>query len=167
MADPWTWVSVGLALIVATFGYSLCVRGIVLSDEGYLLLESLDMLHGKVLYRDMDAFVAPGAWFAIAGLFALVEPSVWATRMLALAGYCATVLVSYRIVRRLCGRAWGVGAVFGPWETRVEEDVDLVSAGVGGSGFWALHEGTPGKVHPETVRKGRSDGAASASAASA
>lgn len=54
----------GLALVgcaaVAAFAYSVCRRAIVISDEGYLLSQVVDMLAGKVLYRDMDAFVSPG-----------------------------------------------------------------------------------------------------------
>ena len=46
--------------VVVAFAYSLCRRGINLTDEGYLLSQVVDMLAGKVLYRDMDAFVAPG-----------------------------------------------------------------------------------------------------------
>ena len=93
------------ALLVA-FALSLCRRSISLSDEGYLLMQSLDMLDGQVLYRDMDAFVAPGIWFLIAGLFSLVEPSVLASRALALACVLATYGLSFRIVARVATEAW-------------------------------------------------------------
>ncbi len=68
------WTFVATAVVVA-FAYSLCRRAINLTDEGYLLSQVVDMLGGKVLYRDMDAFVTPGIWFALAGLFKLVDPS--------------------------------------------------------------------------------------------
>jgi|GEM_PF-837207 len=105
----------GLTLIasagVAAFAYSLCRRAINLTDEGYLLTQVIDMLEGKVLYRDMDAFVTPGIWFALAGLFKLVDPSVLASRILAFAGYLGTLWICYRIVARLAGHLWGWSTV--------------------------------------------------------
>jgi hypothetical protein len=99
------------AAVVLAFGFSLCRRGIVLSDEGYLLLQAVDMLGGKVLYRDMDSFVAPGVWFLLAGWFALVEPSVMASRLLALGCFGATALVLHRCVRFVGGSGAAAGAV--------------------------------------------------------
>lgn len=101
----------GLAAGLALLGWVLCRRGIVLSDEGYLLLQSYDLLHGKVMYRDLDSFVAPGVWFLLAALFRLVEPSVLITRGVALLGYLAAAAVSWRIVRRISGARWAAAAV--------------------------------------------------------
>ena len=100
--------------LAVLFGWSLCRRGIVLSDEGYLLLQALDMAHGKVPYRDMDSFVAPGVWFLLAALFRLVEPSVLASRVVALACWCASLGAVVRIVGRLASpaAAWGAFAAF-------------------------------------------------------
>lgn len=100
--------------IAVLFGWSLCRRGIVLSDEGYLLLQALDMARGKVPYRDMDSFVAPGVWFLLATLFRLVEPSVLASRALALVCWCASLAAVARIVARLAGpgAAWGACGAF-------------------------------------------------------
>lgn len=101
-----------LAAFVVGFGYTLCVRSITLADEGYLLVQSLEIAKGKMLYRDLDAFVAPGVWLAMAGLFRLVEPSVFATRMLALALYATTAWLLWRIVRRVSGPVAALGALF-------------------------------------------------------
>ncbi len=98
-------------LLVVAFVLPLCRRSINLSDEGYILLQSLDMLNGKILYRDMDAFVSPGIWFLLAGLFSLVEPSVLASRILSLAAYASTVAVAYHIVTGFGGRTWGLVTV--------------------------------------------------------
>jgi hypothetical protein len=106
--NPLAWLA---ALAVVAFGFSLCRRGIVLSDEGYLLLQALDMTHGRVPYRDMDSFVTPGVWIALSTLFRIVEPSVIASRMLALAGWCATVWVTWRIVRREASPAFAAATV--------------------------------------------------------
>lgn len=97
--------------IVLAFAYSLCRRGIVLTDEGYLLAQVADMLEGKVLYRDMDAFVSPGIWFFLAGLFQLVEPGVLTSRILAFVGYLGMLFVSHRIVSLSAGPVWGWAAV--------------------------------------------------------
>ncbi|MBW1687106.1 MAG: glycosyltransferase family 39 protein [Deltaproteobacteria bacterium] len=106
-----SWVVWVLGVVLLLFGLSLCRRGIILSDEGYLLLQSVDMVHGKVLYRDMDAFVAPGVWFLLSGLFSVVEPSVLASRMAALACYAATAWTCWRIVLRLTDRRFALAAV--------------------------------------------------------
>jgi len=100
--------------IAVAFGWSLCRRGIVLSDEGYLLLQALDLTRGKVLYRDMDSFVAPGVWFLLAALFRAVEPSIVASRVLALACWCGSLAAVVRISARLAGpaAAWGAFAAF-------------------------------------------------------
>ncbi len=96
------------------FGWSLCRRGIILSDEGFLLLQSLEMGQGKVPYRDLDSFVAPGVWFLLAALFRVVEPSVLASRVLALVCWCASLALVVRIVGRLASplAAWGAFAAF-------------------------------------------------------
>jgi len=102
------WVAAAVGVLVVAFAIPLLRRGITMADEGYLLLQSVDMLGGKVLYRDMDAFVTPGAWLVLAALFKLVEPSVIASRIPVLAGYLAMVGVSYRIVAGLIDRRRGL-----------------------------------------------------------
>lgn len=107
------WAVLLLGVGVVGFGYILCRREIVLSDEGYLLLQSWDMAQGKILYRDMDSFVAPGVWFLLSTLFRIFGPSVFVSRMAVLACFVATVLVCARIVERLSGARWAFGAVAG------------------------------------------------------
>ncbi|MBW2272447.1 MAG: glycosyltransferase family 39 protein [Deltaproteobacteria bacterium] len=102
-------LAIVVAVGVAAFALPLVRRSLTLADEGYLLLQSLDMLHGKVLYRDLDAFVTPGLWFVLAGLFSLVEPSVIASRIPVFIAYLAMVGISYRIVALMAG--WRAGLV--------------------------------------------------------
>jgi hypothetical protein len=102
------WIAAAVGLLVVAFVIPLLRRGITMADEGYLLLQSVDMLGGKVLYRDMDAFVTPGAWLVLAALFKLVEPSVIASRIPVLVGYLAMIGVSYRIVASLTDRRSGL-----------------------------------------------------------
>ncbi|MEN8183421.1 MAG: hypothetical protein ABFS46_12900, partial [Myxococcota bacterium] len=103
--------NLGASAVLFYFGASLCARGINLSDEGYLLSQAVDMLGGKVLYRDMDAFVTPGVWFVLANLFRILDPSVFATRFVALAAWLGMALLTFRIVRHLTPRIWAWGAV--------------------------------------------------------
>ncbi len=107
------WIQIFVTLFVLLFAAALCWRGLILSDEGYLLLQALDLRDGKVLYRDMDAFVTPGIWLLLAGLFSLVEPSVLASRFLAWGCLVGTVAVSYLIVSRVAGRAFALACVGG------------------------------------------------------
>jgi len=104
-------LALGAAAVLALgVGLSLCRRGIVLSDEGYLLMQALEISRGKVLYRDLDAFVAPGVWFLLAGLFRAVEPSVLAARALALLSWAGSLWAVVAIVRRLSGVRTAVAA---------------------------------------------------------
>ncbi len=99
------------AATVAVFAWSLCIRSLNLGDEGAILSQSLDLLLGQVLYRDMEAFVTPGIWFLVAGAFKTFGVSVLASRLPVFVGYLAMVFVSYRIVSCLATRAWAWGAV--------------------------------------------------------
>ncbi len=102
-----------LATAAALLAWPLCRRGIVVSDEGFLLLQALEMLQGKALYRDMDAFVAPGIWLVLAGIFKVAGPSVIAARVPALVAFVATALLSHRIASRVAGRAAGIAVAAG------------------------------------------------------
>ena len=109
-----------LALVLVAFAVSLCRRSIVLADEGYLLLQSWDLLNGKVPYRDMDAFVTPGMWVLLAGTFSLSGPSVLASRVPVLLGLLALYAAGARIAWHAAGAraAWGALAglvVFTVW----------------------------------------------------
>ena len=98
---------------VVVFAYTLCSRSISLADEGHVLGGALEIAQGKVLYRDIDSFVAPGIWLLLAGVFKLFQPSVLTSRLLAFVGYLATVWICYRIVAMLSGRAWAWATVAG------------------------------------------------------
>ncbi|MBI5504739.1 MAG: hypothetical protein HY899_08040 [Deltaproteobacteria bacterium] len=86
---------------------NLCRRSLTLADEGYLLSQALEIVNGKVPYRDLDLFVTPGVWYLLAGIFSVTGPSVLATRVAA--GLCllATMWLSRRIVAQIGGALWG------------------------------------------------------------
>ena len=91
------WAALAFGAVVLAFAWTLVRRGIILSDEGYLLLQSLDLARGKVLYRDMDAFVTPGVWFVLAGLFKVVEPNVLVSRIPIFIAFLALIGISFRV----------------------------------------------------------------------
>jgi hypothetical protein len=103
-------VLAGAAAALVVVGALLLPRGINLSDEGFLLQEALDMLQGKILYRDIEMFIAPGVWFLVAGLFSWVEPSVLASRWIAGISYFALAVVIFHIVRAQIGGRSGLRA---------------------------------------------------------
>jgi len=105
------WIQVGMSILAVAFLIPLCRRGIILSDEGYILQQSLDLLQGKVLYRDLDSFVMPGVWFVLAGLFSILEPGVLASRAAILLADLATLIVVYQLVARLADRRYAVSAM--------------------------------------------------------
>lgn len=105
------WLHLGIAVATIAFVLPLCRRGLILSDEGYLLQQALDLLDGRVLYRDMDSFVTPGIWFLLAGAFGVFGASVFVSRMLVVLAALGLTLVTFRIVRRLAGERFGLGAV--------------------------------------------------------
>ncbi|MDP6979197.1 MAG: glycosyltransferase family 39 protein [Myxococcota bacterium] len=103
--------AIALAGLAVVFVVPLAARCLTMADEGYLLLQALDLANGKVLYRDMDAFVTPGMWFLLAFVFELVEPSVWASRIPVVLGYVALIALAYRIPARLVGTRAGLASV--------------------------------------------------------
>ncbi len=114
------WLNALLLALVAGFGWVLCMRALVLSDEGYLLLQAWDLLQGRVLYSEMDSFVAPGVWFLLAGAFAAFGPSVFVSRVVVLIAWLALVVCTERMVTRHVSRRAGLAAAalvvaFTPW----------------------------------------------------
>ena len=98
-------------LLLGVVGFHLMRRGINLSDEGFLLMEVVDMLDGKVLYRDIETFHAPGIWLLLAGLFSVVEPSVLASRGAAALSYFAVAALIFRLVQKRAGLRYGFAGV--------------------------------------------------------
>ncbi len=114
------WLNAVLLALVAAFGWVLCTRALVLSDEGYLLLQSWDLLQGRVLYAEMDSFVAPGVWFLLAGAFALFGPSVFVSRVVIFLAWLVLIVCTERMVTRHVSRragliAAGLIVAFTPW----------------------------------------------------
>jgi 4-amino-4-deoxy-L-arabinose transferase-like glycosyltransferase len=108
-ARPLAAIAIGGCALL--FVIPLATRCLTMADEGYLLLQALDLANGKVLYRDMDAFVTPGIWFLLALVFKLTEPSVIASRIPVVIAYLALIALSYRIPARIGGVYAGLSCV--------------------------------------------------------
>jgi hypothetical protein len=99
-------------VLAAAFAYPLCDRGIVLSDEGLLLRQAEEIASGSVLYRDQDAYVAPGAWYLLAGLFRLFKADVLVGRIATLVLFAAfSALISALTGCFAPSRARGVAVI--------------------------------------------------------
>ncbi len=86
-------------------------RGLLLGDEGYIVGQSLAIANGKVPYRDLDMFVAPGIWLVNALLFHAFGPSVLLSRAPVAVAYLLTVATAYWVVRTTSGRVWALAVV--------------------------------------------------------
>ncbi len=103
--------AVATLCLAFVFVVPLATRCLTMADEGYLLLQALDLANGKVLYRDMDAFVTPGMWFLLAFVFEWLEPSVWASRIPVVIAYLGLIALAWRIPALVCGARVGFASV--------------------------------------------------------
>ena len=110
------------ALLVVALAHLLRIydRGFNLLDEGFVLHVAERVLQGQVPYRDFFTQLTPGAFLALAGVFAVTGPSVIAGRWVTVALGLLITLLLYRCARRLASRptaalaalafpVWGIG----------------------------------------------------------
>lgn len=120
---------VALAVLVVTYLALIHFRGIIFSDEGYILSSAWRMMLGQVPYRDFEMVYTPVSFLAVFGAFRLLGESVFSGRVLML--FCSTVTFGFifRIIRRfsrsfvvatlgsLTYLVWGPGQINFPWPT--------------------------------------------------
>ena len=92
-------------------GLALHDKGIVLGEEGQILAEAEAILRGKVLYRDIDAFVAPGVWYLGALIFKIAGTDLNATRWAMVLLSMATAALIYLFSRQVSSPAYAFGSV--------------------------------------------------------
>ena len=104
------------------YGLSLSRFPLSLWDEGYLYYVAHALQRGCVPYIDIQLYsYLPGLFYLFAGIFEIFGVSVFAARMLMLAGLTLTPWLLYRIARQLANQAvaFGIAAVVllvpGPW----------------------------------------------------
>lgn len=110
-----------LVLVSATVLFPLRPYGLQMGNEGWLLHPPMQMLEGKVLYRDVLTYYAPFYYHVLAWAFALFGPSFLLSRTLSAVVIVATAALAYRVGRRWLPTwlAWGPPLVYvlapGPW----------------------------------------------------
>lgn len=104
-------------------------RGIIFSDEGYILNAAWRMILGQVPYRDFDMVYTPTSFFAVFAVFKALGVSVFSGRVLMFLVSTVTFGLTFKIIRRFSGSlamatlgslvylVWGPGQINFPWPT--------------------------------------------------
>lgn len=104
-------------------------RGIIFSDEGYILNSAWRMILGQVPYRDFDMVYTPASFLAVFGIFKVIGVSVFSGRVLMFLVSAVTFGLTFKIIRRFSGSlgmaalgslvylVWGPGQINFPWPT--------------------------------------------------
>lgn len=102
-------------MLALAFAYALYFhdKGLNMNEEGQILTEAEAILHGKVLYRDIDGYVAPGVWYLTALVLGIAGPSLNATRILMAALFALQVGVVFALTARAASRraAWAAASI--------------------------------------------------------
>jgi len=109
------------AISVATFAFQLPFfdRWYSGMDEGHLLLFSEIAADGGTLYRDATFYPLPGAFYLLAGLFRIFEPSVLVARWTVVALFALFVPIVHDLLRRMMPPAFALAAVPLLWAYRL------------------------------------------------
>lgn len=94
-------------------------RWFSIMDEGHMLLFADQVNQGRLLYRDMTIYPLPGAFYGLALVFALFEPSILVSRWLVVLEFAAFVALLWLWMRRMVAPAWAIAAVGALWVYRV------------------------------------------------
>jgi len=105
-------VSLSVAVLAIALAYAMFFhdKGVVMNEEGQILAEAEAVFSGKLLYRDVDCFVAPGIWYVTAAIFELFGTSVNATRVAMAVLFAATTALVFRIGLQVATPAWALFA---------------------------------------------------------
>lgn len=122
-------VKVVLTLLVISYLAFVHFRGIIFSDEGYILNSAWRMINGQVPYRDFDMVYTPVSFVSVLGAFKLLGVSVFSGRVLMVFFSTITFGVIFKLIRRfsksfilaslggLVYLVWGPGQINFPWPT--------------------------------------------------
>lgn len=84
-----------LLALSAALAIAYADRSMPIPDEGAYLTAAVKILHGGVFYRDIDAYVFPGASYLLAGVMSIFGEHLAVARTLAGCFFCAMVLGVY------------------------------------------------------------------------
>jgi len=93
-------VSAAVALATLTFQLPFFDRWFSAMDEGHVLLFSEIVARGGVLYRDATLYPLPGAFYLLAALFRLFEPTMLVARWAVVVEFALFTAVAHDLVRR-------------------------------------------------------------------
>ncbi|HVN36543.1 MAG TPA: hypothetical protein VMW19_00045 [Myxococcota bacterium] len=88
-------------------------------DEGHLLLFAQIAARGGTLYRDATFYPLPGAFYLLAGLFRIFEPSVLVARWAVVVEFSLFVPVVYGLMRRITPAAFAAATIPLLWAYRL------------------------------------------------
>jgi hypothetical protein len=114
-----------LAVFAAVAAATLCVqlpffdRWFSGMDEGHILLFSEIAAEGGTLYRDATFYPLPGAFYLLAGLFRLFEPSILVARWAVSVEFALFTAVIFDLMRRAVSLRFAVWIVPLLWAYRV------------------------------------------------
>jgi hypothetical protein len=90
----------GVAAIALVFQLPFFDRWFGVMDEGHMLQFADVIANGGMLYRDATSYPLPGAFYVLAGIFRLFDPSILVSRWVVVVEFSAFVAIVYSIVRR-------------------------------------------------------------------
>lgn len=100
--DARRWAAAAASLAAATFtlSYQLPVfdRWFSYMDEGHILLYADIIAQGGELYRDATVYPLPGAFYLLAALFRIFEPSIWLGRVVVVIEFAVLAGLAFRLM---------------------------------------------------------------------
>jgi hypothetical protein len=105
-AQKWLQAHYDRVIVVALFVAVVCYlaalpRYLGPADESFFLYEARRICEGDVMYRDFFQFVAPAAWYAMAGLFWIFGTSMATARISMAVLHAGTAVLLYLTCRRI------------------------------------------------------------------
>lgn len=88
-------------------------------DEGHMLQYADLVANGGQIYRDATSYPLPGAFYLLAVVFELFEPSIRLARWIVALEFAAYVAIFFVLLRRLVPARWAAAGVFLLWLYRV------------------------------------------------
>jgi hypothetical protein len=104
-------------VFAASTGFQLFFfdRWLSAMDEGHVLLYADLLNRGGLLYRDATSYPLPGAFYLLAQVFRLFEPSILVSRWLVSLEFAAFATLGFCLLRRLLPTPWALSGVLVAW----------------------------------------------------
>jgi hypothetical protein len=96
---PWAWLALVAGLALA-FQLPIFDRWFSFMDEGHMLLYADMLARGGQLYRDATVYPLPGAFYLLALIYKIFEPSNLVARWVVVVEFTAFACVCFALLRR-------------------------------------------------------------------